>query len=104
MHFAKWVCVEHREEVHEEVQRHVGKLLVGMGHRLRKEEMEEQFNKGAKEGWRFAPDAARIKDEDRKQTSGGAFVAVDIKLEAVVGSEEGAVESTPGNEGGIAQA
>ena len=29
-------------------------------HRLRKEEMEEQFNKEAKEGWRFAADAERI--------------------------------------------
>ena len=62
--------------------------------------MEEQFNKGAMEGWRFATDAARIKDEDRKQTSGGAFVAVDINLEAVVGSEEGAVGPIPSNEGG----
>ena len=26
--------------------------------------MEEQFNKGAKEGWRFAADAARITDEN----------------------------------------
>ena len=43
-------------------------------HRLRKEEMEEQFNKEAKEGWRFAADAASITDEragseDRKHTS-----------------------------------
>ena len=38
--------------------------------------MEEQFNKEATEGWRFAADAARItderaSDEDRKHTSGG---------------------------------
>ena len=32
-------------------------------HRLRKEEMEEQFNREAKEGWRSAADAARITDE-----------------------------------------
>ena len=36
--------------------------------------MDEQLNKEAKEGWRFAADAARIKDEiagseDRKQKS-----------------------------------
>ena len=48
--------------------------------------MEEQFNKKAKEGWRFAADAARITDEnagteDRKHTSGGVFVAVDSNLE-----------------------
>ena len=49
---------------------------------MRKEEMEEQFNKEAKQGWRIAADAARITDEragseDRKHTSGGVFVAVD---------------------------
>ena len=63
--------------------------------------MEEQFNREAKEGWRFAADAARITDErasseDRKHTSGGVFVAVDSNL--------GAVVSIPGNEGTIAQA
>ena len=51
--------------------------------------MEEQFNKEAKQGWRFAADAARITDvnagsEDREHTSGGVFVAVDSILEAVV--------------------
>ena len=30
---------------------------------MRKEEMEEQFNKEAKLGWTFAADAARITDE-----------------------------------------
>ena len=50
---------------------------MGIEHRLRKE-MEKQFNREAKEGWRFAADAARITDErgssdDRKHTSGGAF-------------------------------
>ena len=44
--------------------------------------MEEQFNREAKEGWRFAADAARITDErasgeDGKHMSGGFFVAVD---------------------------
>ena len=36
--------------------------------------MEEQFNREAKEGWRFAASAARITeemgDENRKHTSG----------------------------------
>ena len=50
-----------------------------MEHRLRKEEMEEQFNKEAKQGWRLIADAAVITDvsagsEDRKYTSGGVFV------------------------------
>ena len=53
-------------------------ILFGNEHRLRKEEMEEQFNREAKEGWRFAASAARITDEmagdeDRKHTSGGVF-------------------------------
>ena len=53
-------------------------VFFGMEHRLRKEEMEEQFNREAKEGWRFAASAARITeemagDEDRKHTSGGVF-------------------------------
>ena len=68
------------------------------------EEMEEQFNKEAKEGWRFAADAARITDEragveDQTHTSGGVFVAVGGHLGAVVGEKEGAVTSIPGNEG-----
>ena len=33
-------------------------LFFGIEHRLRKEEMEEHFNREAKEGWRFAADAA----------------------------------------------
>ena len=73
------------------------------------EEMEEQFNKEAKQGWRFASDAARITDvkassEDRKHTSGEGFATIDINLGTVAGTEEGAVESIPGNEGRIAQA
>ena len=62
--------------------------------------MEEQFNREAKEGWRFAASAKRITeetagDEDRKHTSGGVFVA----LVAVVGAEEGAIHSISSNEG-----
>ena len=52
-------------------------VFFGIEYRLRKEEMKEQFNREAKEGWRFAASAARITeemagDEDRKHTSGGA--------------------------------
>ena len=68
-------------------------VFFGIEHRLRKEEMEEQFNREAKEGWRFAADAARTTDEragseDQKHTSGGVFVAVDSNLGAVVGEKE----------------
>ena len=77
-------------------------IFFGVEHRMKKAELEEQFNKEAKKRWRFAADAARITDEnagteDRKHTSGGVFVAVDSNLGAVVGTEEGAVESVPGN-------
>ena len=71
--------------------------------------MEEQINKEAKLGGRFAADAARIADEraskeDRKHTSGGVFVAEDDNLGAVIGKEERLVKSIQGNEGRIAQA
>ena len=80
-------------------------VFFGIEHRLRKEEMEEQFNRDAKEG----ASAARITDErasseDRTHTSGGVFVPIDSNLGAVVGAEEGAIESIPRNEGRIAQA
>ena len=47
------------------MRRYKGKcdIFFGIKRRLRKEEMEEQFNKEANEGWRFAADAARITDE-----------------------------------------
>ena len=61
--------------------------------------MEEQFNREAQEGWRLAADAARITDgrasseRIERHTSGGVFVALDSNLGAVVGAEEGAIES-----------
>ena len=60
------------------------KMYLRHENRMRKEEMEEQFNKEAKQGWRSAADAARITDEttgskDRKHTSGGLSVAVDSR-------------------------
>ena len=42
--------------------------------------------------------------EDRKHTSGGVLVTIDSNVGAVVGVEEGAIDSIPGNEGRIAQA
>ena len=68
------------------MRRYKGKCdIFGIEHRLRKEEMVEQFNKEAKEGSRFAASAARITedsagDEDRMHTSGGVFVAIDSNL------------------------
>ena len=81
--------------------------IFGIDHRMRKEEMEEQFNKEAKQGWRSAADAARITDEtasseDRKHTSGGVSVTVDSNLGACLG-KEGTFTSIPGNERRIAQ-
>ena len=57
VHLAKWISVEHRKEVHEKVHRKVRYLL---WNRAQIEKMEEQSNKEAKEGWRFAASAARI--------------------------------------------
>ena len=92
------------------MRRYKGKcdVFFGIEHRLRKEAMEEQFNKEAKDEWMFAASAARNTEEttgseDRKHTSEGVFVAIDSNLGAVVGAEEGAIESIPGNEGRIAQ-
>ena len=84
-------------------------VFYGTEHRLRKEEMKEQFKKEAKEGWRFVADAARTTDErasseDRKHTSGRVYVAIDSNLGAVEAAEEGVIESIPGNDGRIAQA
>ena len=43
-------------------------IFFGVEHRLRKDEMEEQLNKDAKEGWRFAADAARITDSRQRRS------------------------------------
>ena len=93
------------------MRRYKGKcdIFFGIERRLRKEEMEEQFNREANEGCSFAADAARITDdnagvEDCNHTSGGVFFAFDSNLEAFVGAEEGAIDSIPGNEGRVAQA
>ena len=64
-------------------------IFFGIEHKMRKEEMEEQFNKEAKQGWRFA---ARITDEkagsgDRKHTSGGLFKAINSNPGAVIGKK-----------------
>ena len=64
---------------------------------MRREEMEEQFNKDAKQGWRFAADAARTTDEnagseDRKHTLGGVSIATESNMEAVTDTEEGTVK------------
>ena len=42
-------------------------IFFGVEHRMRKEDMEKQFNKEAKQCWIFAADAARITDEKCKQ-------------------------------------
>ena len=69
--------------------------------------MEEQFNKEANQGWRFAADMARIIDDsagsvDCKHTS-GSLSSNRNNLGTVVDKEEGAVTSIPGNEGRIDQ-
>ena len=39
-------------------------IFFGVEHRMKKEGMEEQFNKETKQGWRFVADAARITFEN----------------------------------------
>ena len=73
-----------RKEIHEKIQRYKGTFDIFLGVE-RKEETEEQLDKVAKEGWRFAADAAGITDEradneDQTHTSGGVFVAVNGNL------------------------
>ena len=84
------------ERKHMRMHRGTFDIFFGVEHRLRREDMEEQFNKEAKHGWRLAADAARITDEnagseDHKLTSGGEFVSVDSNLGAVSGKQEEAV-------------
>ena len=69
------------------MRRHKGTfdIFFGNEHRMRREKMEEQFNKETKQGWRFAADAAKITDEnagseDRRHTAGGVFAAVCEQL------------------------
>ena len=44
--------MDHREEIHEEVYFLTSSSRIE--HRMRKEEMEEQFSKEAEQGWRLA--------------------------------------------------
>ena len=84
MHLAQWIGLEYREKY---VRRYRKcDILFGIEPRLRKEGMEEQFNREAKEGWRFAADAARMTDEnagteDCKHTSGESFLRLKATWE-----------------------
>ena len=96
------------EEYCDPARKEYPEISFGIEHGLRKEEMEEQFNREAKEGWRIAADAARITNErassdHRKHTSGAVFIAADSNLGTVVGEREGAVASIPGNKGRITE-
>ena len=77
---AKWISMEHRKGV---LKRYRGTcdILFGIEHRVRKEEMEEQFNKEAKEGWRFAASAARITDAGSKLRKREAMTIASTRQE-----------------------
>ena len=85
-------------------------IFFEIGHRMRRKEMEEQFNKEARDGGLQQTrqgsltrgQAARIAHTRREVYI--VFVVVDGNFGAVFGKEEGAVTSIPGNEGRIAQA
>ena len=88
VHLAKWISVEHREEVHEKVQRKTK--------RPRKDGGLQRMRRGLP----MKQQAVRIVSTHQEEF----FVAVDSNLGAAVGVEEGAIESIPDNEGRIAQA
>ena len=100
------LSVGHAEEVHGKVQRHVRHFPWDRALDEGRQMDETSMKKEAKQRWRFAADAARTIDEgavreDWKHTS-GVFFALENGLGSVVDKEEGAVESTPCNEGRIA--
>ena len=64
-------------------------IFFGIENKLRREEMEETFNKEAKQGWRLVADAAIFTDEnagsvDCKHTSGGVSLAIESGFGVVV--------------------
>ena len=59
VHSVEWFCVKHRERKYMRTCKGTFDIFSGIVHRMRKEEMEEQFNRETKQGWRFAADAAR---------------------------------------------
>ena len=80
-------------------------IFFGVEHRGKKK-WGKKFGQEAKQGWRFAADSARItnenaSNEDCKHTSGGVFVAIGSNLSAVIGKEEGAVESIQATRKGL---
>ena len=73
-------------------------ILFGVEHRLRKCR-RSSTQRPRKCGARITD--VKAGGEDRVNTSGGVFIAVDCNLGTVVGDEEGTVASIPGNEGGM---
>ena len=84
------------------MRRYKGKcdIFFGIEHRPKKEEMEEHFNREAEEGWRFAADAARLTDTRREES----LLQSTATWEQLWEQKKGGIDSTPGNEGRIAQA
>ena len=93
------------------IRRYKGRrdILLGIEHKLKKEEVKEQFNREAKgrmELWLMRREsqtkeqAVRIRNIHQEKF----FVAVGSKLGSVVGEKQGAVTSIQGNRGRITQA
>ena len=77
------------ENLYMERYRSTCDIFFGIEHRLRRYDMEDKFNKKAKQGWRFAADAPVHTNEsassvDCKHTSGGVSLAIDISFGSVV--------------------
>ena len=78
-------------------------------HRMRKEKMEEQFNREAKQGWRFAADAERESLTNQQPVKAASIRREESswQLTAIWGSNRKRRRSDqvhPWNEGRIAQA
>ena len=78
-------------------------IIFAVEHRMKKEEMEEQFNKEAMQGWRCAADAARIIVTTQAVKIAGTlreeFLSRSTATWEQLNGKEGAVESMPRNEG-----
>ena len=76
VYLTKWFSAEHREEGHEKVQRYTSDIFFGAEHRMRKEEMEEQFNERSQTRLEICSRCSKrlqASSEDRKHTSGGVL-------------------------------
>ena len=79
-------------------------IFVGVEHRLRREKLQDNFNKLCRKGYTVAADAARSTSEGQEttlHTSEGVFVADATHLASVVDAKGRKVEQLECNEGRV---